>query len=147
METRLSVRRATQSEIPWIKNIHESLVGEEYLGAFYSEHDWWVLLNGYGKKVGFASGARDEISYEIQPGSYHFTSAWIDKQYRGLGGQKRLIRARIAHAKKIGCSMILTYTHHRNCASVNSLISCGFKSHLPEWAIYEEPWVSWKLKL
>lgn len=59
--------------------------------------------------------------------------------HRGLGLQKRLIRARERAAKALGATALITYTVTANPASINSLISCGFKAYFPSfpWAGHE----------
>lgn len=148
MENKVFARKAREGEIPWIESVHKSLLsGEDSLGEFPGQSEWWVLTNQYGKKVGFAGGSLDHTLGSKCESVLHLTAAWVDGEYRGLGGQKKLIRARVQFAKKYGCSTVLTYTHYRNYPSINSLITCGFKSYIPEWAIYDAPWISWKLKV
>jgi L-amino acid N-acyltransferase YncA len=53
-------------------------------------------------------------------------------KHRGQGMQKRLIRARIAMAKRHGFKQIVTYVLDWNLASANSLIACGFRLYIPE---------------
>lgn len=66
--------------------------------------------------------------------------------YRGRGLQKRLIRVRIAKARRLGWRWLVTDTR-QNPASANSLIDCGFRMFEPS-----EPWsfsdaCYWRLKL
>jgi GNAT superfamily N-acetyltransferase len=56
--------------------------------------------------------------------------AGVHEEYRGRGLQKRLIRARVRHAKRIGWKYAITYTID-NPPSENSLIGCGFKRYAP----------------
>ena len=74
------------------------------------------------------------------------SSRWCDTGYlcragvapssRGKGLQKKLIRVRVAKAKALGWSWLITDTHD-NPASANSLIACGFKMFEPSipWGI------------
>jgi len=62
-----------------------------------------------------------------------FVRAWVQKEYRGQGWQKRMIKVRERAARK-GCSAIVTYTTPDNFPSANSLIRCGFLLHEPMYA-------------
>ena len=53
-------------------------------------------------------------------------------KHRGQGLQKRLIKARIAMARRHGYQEIVTYVLDWNLASANSLIACGFRLYNPE---------------
>lgn len=64
----------------------------------------------------------------------YLTRAGVSKAYQGKGLQKRLIRVRCKHAKSRGAKKIITYVHKNNSASINSLISCGFKAYQPAQA-------------
>lgn len=95
-----------------------------------SEGYWWVLYDGL-MPVGFAAMRR---SYTYTHTMY-LSRAGVLPQCRGKGLQKRLIRVRLAKARKLGWSHAITDTYS-NPASANSLIGCGFKSYLPykPWA-------------
>ena len=58
--------------------------------------------------------------------------AGVLHNFRGAGLQKRLIRARIRHAKRNGFPRVTTYVHVGNHASMRSLISCGFRPYRTE---------------
>ena len=60
----------------------------------------------------------------------YLSMAGVHQDYRGRGLQKRLIRARVRHAKRIGWKYVITYTID-NPPSENSLISCGFRRYSP----------------
>jgi len=60
--------------------------------------------------------------------------AAVAPKHRGNGLQKRMIRARLAHAKRIGWTHCVTDTVE-NPASSNSLIATGFKLYEPA-----KPW-------
>jgi RimJ/RimL family protein N-acetyltransferase len=87
---------------------------------------WWVVGDDAGVLVGFAG-------LKVLKGSLGFLCrVAMKKSHRGLGLQKRLIRARIKEAKKQGCTHVITYVHPDNLASANSLISCGMKLYTPQ---------------
>jgi GNAT superfamily N-acetyltransferase len=90
---------------------------------------WWIVEED-GQCVAFAG--------------YSPSKQWADTIYlcrsgvipeaQGRGLQKKLIRARLRHAKKNGARWAITDTRH-NPASANSLIACGFRMYTPK-----HPW-------
>lgn len=89
---------------------------------------WWIAYDGE-TPVGYAA-----LSPSLQrPDRGYLSAAGVHLSYRGLGLQKRLIRARVAYARKIGLLMLVTDTIPWNPASNNSLIACGFRSFSPTY--------------
>lgn len=88
---------------------------------------WWVVEHGF-KVIGFAGYT------PCKNGEVYMCRAAIDPNHRGRGLHKRLIRARLTHAKKNGWKKAVTDTRF-NPASANNLIACGFKMYAPD-----EPW-------
>jgi GNAT superfamily N-acetyltransferase len=66
---------------------------------------------------------------------------------QGQGIQKKLIRARERQAKRQGAIKMITYTDPTNCASINSLIACGYKSYRPQHAWAGKKFLYWWKKL
>ena len=67
--------------------------------------------------------------------------------YRGQGLQKRLIKARVKKARRLGWTYLLTETILDNSHSQANLIDCGFRPYNPA-----KPWgdpsaVYWRRKL
>jgi GNAT superfamily N-acetyltransferase len=94
---------------------------------------WWIAYAECGKPVAFAGLVRS-----IRWGDTgYLCRAGVLDNFTGNGLQKRLIKVRLAQAKKLGWSWCITDTTN-NPASSNSLISCGFKIYRPG-----QPW-SWK---
>lgn len=93
----------------------------EYVGAFRGTD-----LVGYG---GFVP------SRQFADTAY-FHTAGVRHSARGNGLQKRLIRARLRLAKRLGYTWAVTYTFPDNPASSASLIACGFRPYWPgrPWA-------------
>jgi GNAT superfamily N-acetyltransferase len=87
---------------------------------------WWVVEHGF-KVVGFAG-------YTPCDNHIYLCRAAVDPNHRGRGLHKRLIRARLAHARKGGWKKVVTDTRD-NPPSSNNLIECGFRMYTPE-----EPW-------
>ncbi len=93
--------------------------------SWYPPDFSWCLWHG-DELVGYgclaASRQWNDCGYLCRSG--------ILPEFRGMGLQKRLIRARIRKARELGWYALFTDTR-RNPASANSLISCGFKMYDP----------------
>ena len=66
--------------------------------------------------------------------------AGVIPAYRSRGLHKRLIRARLAYAKRIGLQAVVTYVSAYNHTSLNGLVGRGFRVYDPEnaWAGRDE---------
>jgi GNAT superfamily N-acetyltransferase len=91
---------------------------------FLSNRDWWVMISG-NNIVGYCGCA-------FTKGICIFVRAWVHRDYRGQGLQKKMIKLRIKSA--YDCHIAITYTTLDNYPSANSLISQGFKLYSPEYA-------------
>lgn len=87
---------------------------------------WWVAFDD-GKPVAFAG-----VKITIRDRFAYFCRAGVLPSHRGRGLQARLIRARVAWAKKQGIKQAITDTVIDNAPSSNNLIKCGFKLYTPE---------------
>jgi GNAT superfamily N-acetyltransferase len=111
-------------------NLYEELKELDYKvfngcnDEFKSNRDWWVMTSG-NVIIGYCGCAFTE-------GLCIFVRAWVHKDYRGQGLQKKMIRLRIKSA--YDCHIAITYTTTDNCPSANNLISQGFKFYTPEYA-------------
>ena len=91
---------------------------------FKSNRDWWVIVSS-NKIIAYCGCAFVE-------GMCLFVRAWVHKDYRGQGLQKKMIKLRIKSA--YDCHIAITYTTTDNYPSANSLISQGFRLYSPEYA-------------
>jgi GNAT superfamily N-acetyltransferase len=98
----------------------------EFKGAgneFKQNRDWWVI-----------KGDNDVINAYCgclySEGVCIFNRAWVRKQYRGLGIQKKLIKIRLKAARGF---KVITYTTPCNIPSANNLIKAGFILYNPEY--------------
>ena len=103
---------------------------------------WWIAYAEDGKPVGFAGLVRSTRWSDTG----YFCRAGVLDGFTGHGLQKRLIKARLAQAKRLGWNWCITDTTD-NPASSNSLIACGFKLYTPA-----NPWsfknaLYWKYKV
>lgn len=87
---------------------------------------WWVVKDG-ATPVAFA-GLTPSVHWRDV---FYMVRAGVLPEYRGLGLQRRLIRARTAYARKAGANWLVTSTYN-NLRSANSLIACGFHLYEPE---------------
>ena len=103
---------------------------------------WWIVYAECGKPVAFAGLVRSTRWNDTG----YFCRAGVMTGFNGHGIQKKLIRARLTQARRLGWNWCITDTTD-NPASSNSLISCGFRLYTPA-----NPWglpraLYWKYKV
>ena len=106
---------------------------------------WWLAYDpGSSVPVGFAG-----LSFIQMRDLYvgYLLRCGVEKPHRGNGLMGRLVAASIRHARRGMCQEILTYTVHDNCASINSLLRCKFKSYRPKDLYAGEDVCYWRLPL
>lgn len=103
---------------------------------------WWVAYDGKAP-AGYCC-LRESQS---QPGWGYMSRAGVVEKYRGRGLQKRMIKTRLTHAKKLKMKGVVSDTAKYNVASSNSLIACGFKLYRPEWPWSFESALYWRVPL
>jgi GNAT superfamily N-acetyltransferase len=108
----------------------------------YEDTEWWGAWAG-AELVGYA-GARAPLEW---PGVYFLSRAGVAEQARGQGLQRRLVRARVARARRLRCHSCVTYTSPDNAASMRTLIACGFKPYCPEPPYVGDAYVYWRKAL
>jgi GNAT superfamily N-acetyltransferase len=91
--------------------------------------EWWLAVHGQAV-AGFAG----YVESRSIPGAVYLCRAGVRPEYRGAGLQRRLIQARLRHAKASGAPLALTTTFD-NPASANNLIRTGFHMYTPD-----DPW-------
>ena len=89
---------------------------------------WWLLWDG-ARPAGFCGGRAD-----VDSGHVYLCTSGVLATYRGHRYQGRMIRARLAWARRKGLERAITYTMPENPASGNSLIRAGFRLYCPTWA-------------
>ena len=94
--------------------------GSQPLADHKEDMTYWVAWCD-GEAVGFC--ATKEYSHGI-----FLIRSGVLKEFRGQGLQKRMIRVRERHHKG---QTFFTYVSTHNPASINSLISCGYKAYTP----------------
>ena len=91
---------------------------------------WWLASDARGRALGFAG-------LTAQPsgrGSGYLCRAGVVPRARGQGVHRRLIRVRLAFARKTGLHDVVSDTW-RNPGSAANLVACGFESFRPH-----RPW-------
>jgi GNAT superfamily N-acetyltransferase len=79
----------------------------------------WAAVDEKGTVVGMAG-------LEMDGEDAHMTFCVVSPEARGRGIQRRLIKARVAWAKRQGLRRVSTYAHVRNSYSLCNLLRCGF---------------------
>lgn len=120
-----TIRRAGSGDLETLRALH-ALTFPADPHENYSAGLWWLVLDGVDP-VGFA-GLR---TARTDPRAAYFCRAGVLPSHRGLGIQGRLIRTRLAAAKKAGYARVITTTYE-NPASANNLIRAGFLTYLPK---------------
>lgn len=98
---------------------------------------WWVAREkSSGVVVGYAGSVHVTLGAAyFSPGRdrcLFLARAGVLPRARGHGLQRRLIRARLSHARRLKCRGAYTYTTIENVASANNLIECGFRLWVPD---------------
>jgi GNAT superfamily N-acetyltransferase len=104
--------------------------------------DWWIVYDSKNLPCAFAG----LVPSTRWARTGYLCRAGVLPSHRGRGTQKRLIRARIRQARKLGWEWLITDTYH-NPASANSLIACGFKMFNPTVPWGAEGTLYWRFRL
>jgi GNAT superfamily N-acetyltransferase len=91
---------------------------------------WWLAW-ARSTPVAFA-GLRPCRSPE-NAGTGFMCRVGVLPKYRGRGLQRRLIHTRLAAARRLGITHVVTYTLPSNPASGNSLKRAGFRLYWPDY--------------
>lgn len=89
---------------------------------------WWLVWRG---KEAVAYAGLRPCKNEHNAGVGFLCRVGVVPRHRGRGLQKRLVRAREAAARAIGLGELVTYCVPWNCASINSLVACGYRFYRP----------------
>jgi GNAT superfamily N-acetyltransferase len=117
-----SIKRTHDIEL--IEKLNKLLFPLDELETEFCHFCWVLYYNG--KPVGFATSCLRDNGKRV-----FLSRAGVLPQHSGRGLQKRLIKARLAHAKKIGIKRCTTYVKMENIASQKNLLRCGFMPYWP----------------
>jgi len=131
----IQIRLATEDEIEEVSALDRTLLPEAPRASDNTE--WWGAWDGIDL-VAYAAARL------LNNGVYFLSRAGVVESHRGHGLQKRLIRCRVARARKLCAPRAATYTAPHNAASMNSLISCGFRVYEPDGAYVGDDVVYWR---
>lgn len=131
---------AVEPDSPWYEDVlalDAMALGREVKPA--SDSFWFAAARGRRglsepELCAYAAGRL------ITPDTFMLTRAVTRPEHRGHGLQQRLIRARVALARRLGCKRVVTYTSADNTASMRALVRTGF---LPYSAKPGEFWMGW----
>jgi len=90
------------------------------------DHDYWFAIDESGRAVAFASA----IYYPECRGVY-LSRCGVLREAVGCQLQSRLIRCRVAWARRIGADFVFTFTTIKNYPSIVNLLRAGFRFHEP----------------
>lgn len=79
---------------------------------------WWIAWDGQ-RPVGFGG-------LTVERGAARLHLAGVLPEYRRQGIGQRLVRVRLAAARRLGCHRVSTYTWRHNYASQANLLKAGF---------------------
>ena len=102
------------------------LPGDEWVG---DHHTFWIAYAPSGEVCGFCSAVQVDAEHSV-----FLSSAVVFPAHRGKGLQRRMIRHRIAWAKRNGATTVVTYTVPHNWRSINSILRLSFQYYEPAWA-------------
>lgn len=110
-------------ELPekWRNFIQHSHMQEFGTPICHSVDDYWWFVDYQGQDVAGFAGARPEMTSSLYLGP-----CVVFEKFRGMGLQRRFIRRRERLARLEKFSSVLSVTHHKNYASVNNFIRCGY---------------------
>lgn len=89
---------------------------------------WWIV---WQDKTPVAYAGMRLCKDPRNLGLAFLNRAGVVPGHRGRGLQKRLIRARVAAARRLAVNELVTYVMIYNVASINSLVNCGFRFYVP----------------
>lgn len=123
----ISIRRSRSDQEDILLRLQKIALPADWPLVPDATNEWWIAWDGK-KPVAFASLSKAaDCAY--------LSRAGVIPKYRGKGIQKKLIAARVARARQQGWGLAVSYTINSNAASINSLLSCGFKAYVPK-----KPW-------
>ena len=126
---RFTIRVARQSEMQIIARLDREIFALDEPVSLAPPSCWWLAFEPRGRPVAFA-GVEEVDDWTC------FVRCGVLPSYQGRGLQKRLIRVRLAYAKRARSRGAITYVMPYNAPSANSLISQGFRVYEPSIGAY-----------
>ena len=115
-------KRLNAREVALLENLDASCFpNEDPYPKIGSSLTWWVVWDVLTSEPVAFGGSR----FWKPDNAMFLCRAGVLARARGNGLQRRLIRARLRHARERKTQGVMTYTSIDNYASVNNLIRCG----------------------
>lgn len=112
--------------------------------TFHLESEWWIAyVHGWEDKKPAGFGAVRVVNQNA-----HLIAGGVLPEFRGLGLQRRLIRARVRWAKDHSvANHAVSFTLTDNPISSNNLITCGFRHWVPRGMNVKPNMIYWRKTL
>lgn len=134
----LAVRRVRPGDVEDIRAVFDMADFKHW-----PEHaQWWIVRDEWGAVAAYAAAGVTVDAETDGDTEAKMILSWVRPDMRGLGLQKRLIRARVRWARSCGASKIETYTWGGNLPSMRSLWRCGFVPFRRDWD-GQRSWIFW----
>jgi GNAT superfamily N-acetyltransferase len=130
MEMTIKIRQISSNDLYLVEGLDTLCFGDTKDQATKEEYEratWWIAYDGETPIAFTGCFIHDDVWMGME-------RSGVLPAYRGKGLQKKLIRTRLAYARRHKVVTVYTYVCSENHASVNSLFSQGFKSYTPVWA-------------
>lgn len=101
-------------------------------GPDFLDAQWWLGLDEEGHAVAYAGLLVQPIEGNPAALRGFLSRAGVLREARGHGTQRRLIRARVAAARRAVCDYVWTYTWWGNFRSQRSLVREGLLPYFAE---------------
>ena len=122
-----------------VGNLDLEIIGPVLSAADLTSSTWW-LAKDEGDIVGYcgAKAASTEAS------AIYLIRAGVLPEARGQGLQTRMIKSRLAWAKKKGYTSAITDTACDNIHSMRNLIAAGFVPYAPDFPWVSDGYIHWR---
>lgn len=107
---------------------------------------WWIAFEVLEGGILEPVGCGGMLHSAIEENTFYLNRSYVDKEHRGHGLQRSLIKARVARARELG-GVYATSDTYDNPHSANNLIACGFRAYNPESRWRAPATMYWRLAL
>lgn len=107
-------------DVDQVRELHDQVFGSSYWPG--DDQEYWLAFDGHGALAGFCSA-----KYSREHNTVSLTRAAVVRGARCAGLQRRMIRVRLAWARRIGAVRVVTYCSVKNYPSMTNLLRCGFR--------------------
>lgn len=119
----MRVYQAPESLFLWIRDsLPKLLPGTDWTAEEVNRAHWWAAYSNTDEYAGFAG----ITTHEQPPGEGFLLACAVLPDWRRYGVQTRLIRARVAWARRQGLERVWTCCNVSNTPSLRNLLRAGF---------------------